>query len=95
MHNKRNIKRKESIVEALGHIKTKESAELLFSELDQTISSNSTRKYINSILRSLQMFPLEEINEGFEKLLSERKWSHRMKNKFKAILNGQDFRYYG
>jgi hypothetical protein len=95
IHNKRNIKRKEIIVEALGHIKTKESAELLFSELHQTESSNSTRKYINSLLRSLQMFPLENINEGFEELLSESKWSYRMKNKFKAILNGEDFRNYG
>jgi len=95
IHNKRNIKRKETIVGALGHMKTKESAELLFSELHQTISSNSTRKYINSVLRSLQMFPLEDIKEGFEQLLSERRWSQRMKNKFKAILNGEDFRYYG
>ena len=95
IHNQRNIKRKEIIVEALGHIKTKESAGLLFSELHQTESSNSTRKYINSILRSLQEFPLENINEGFEELLSDNKWSYRMKNKFKAILNGEDFRYYG
>jgi hypothetical protein len=95
IHNKSDIKRKETIVEALGHIKTKESAELLFSELHQTISSNSTRRYLNSVLRSLQMFPLELIEEGFEKLLSERKWSQRMKNKFKAILNGKDFRFYG
>jgi hypothetical protein len=66
IQNKRNIKRKETIVEALGHIKTKESAELLFSELHQIISSNSTRNYINSLLRSLQRLPLEDIKEGFE-----------------------------
>lgn len=95
LHNKHNIERKEIIVEALGHIKTKESVDLLFSELHQTVSSNSTRKYINSILKSLQMFPLENTTEGFEALLSEKKWSYRMKNKFKAILNGEDFRYYG
>lgn len=95
VHNKTNIYRKEVIVEALGHIKTEECVELLFDELDSTASSNSTRKYINSILKSLQMFPLKNINEGFEKLLSDNKWSYRMKNKFKAILNGEDFRYYG
>jgi hypothetical protein len=33
IHNKRSIERKEIIVEALGHIKTKECAELLFNEL--------------------------------------------------------------
>jgi hypothetical protein len=119
IHNNKNIERKEIIVEALGYVKTKESADLLFSaasdrrsgqfdrksdssvaeshtrELHQTVSSNSTRKYINSILKSLQRFPLENINEGFETLLLDKKWSYRMKNKFKAILNGDDFRYYG
>jgi len=95
IHNNKNIERKEIIVEALGHVKTKESADLLFRELHQTVSSNSTRRYINSILKSLQRFPLENINEGFETLLLDKKWSYRMKNKFKAILNGDDFRYYG
>ncbi len=95
IHNNKNIERKEIIVEALGHVKTKESADLLFRELHQTVSSNSTRKYVNSILKSLKMFPLENISEGFEKLLSEKIWSYRMKNKFKAILNGDDFRYCG
>jgi len=85
IHNNKNIERKEIIVEALGHVKTKESADLLYS----------TRRYINSILKSLQRFPLENINEGFETLLLEKKWSYRMKNKFKAILNDDDFRYYG
>jgi len=95
IHNNKNIERKEIIVEALGNVKTKESADLLFRELHQTVSSNSTRKYINSILESLQSFSLETINEGFEMLLLDKKWSYRMKNKFKAILNGDDFRYYG
>ena len=95
IHNNNKIERKEIIVEALGHVKTKKSADLLFKELHQTVSSNSTRKYINSILKSLQMFPLENINEGFEALLLEKKWSYRMKNKFKAILDGDYFLYYG
>lgn len=86
IQNNENIERKESIVEALGHVKTKESADLLFRELHQTISSNSTRNYINAILKSLKRFPLENISEGFEKLLLEKRWSYRMKNKFKAIL---------
>ncbi len=95
LHNNKNIERKEIIVEALGHVKTKESADLLFRELHRTVSSNATRKYINSILKSLQRFPLENISDGFEKLFSDKKWAYRMKNKFKAILNGDDLRYYG
>ena len=67
----------------------------IFNDLHQTASSSSTRKYIYAILKSLQMFLLGDINEGFEKLLSESKWSYRMKNKFRAILKGEDFRCYG
>lgn len=95
IHNNKDIERKEIIVEALGNVKTKRSADLLFGELHQTVSSNSTRRYINTILKSLQRFPLEKVKEGFETLLLEKKWSYRMKNKFKAFLNGDDFRYYG
>jgi hypothetical protein len=87
IHNCKDIVRKEIIVNALGHVKTKESADLLFRELQQTESSNSTRVYINTILKSLKYFPLENVREGFEALLNDRKWSYRMKNKFKDILN--------
>ncbi len=91
IHNNKNIERKEIIVDALVHVESKESVDLLFRELQQTVSSNSTRKYINAILKSLQGYSLENTREGFEALLSEKKWSHRMKNKFKAILDGDDF----
>ena len=40
--------KKELIVDALGHVKTPESASLLFSELSQTESSNSSRSYIKT-----------------------------------------------
>ena len=49
-------------------------------------SSNSTRKYINSILKTLKHFPFELIEEGFEELLNDKKWSYRMKTKFKEIV---------
>ncbi len=64
IHNPDDIIRKAPIVEALVHIQTKEAADLLFRELRITVSSNSTRKYINTILKTLKHFPLEYIEEG-------------------------------
>lgn len=95
IHNADDIVRKEAIVEALVHIRTKEATGLLFRELRLTVSSNSTRKYINSILKSLKHFPLKSIEEGFEELLKNNKWSYRMKRKFKEILEDVEYQSWG
>ena len=86
IHNADNIIQKTAIVEALVHVQTKQAADLLFRELRLTVNSNSTRGYINSILKTLKHFPLELIEEGFEELLNDKKWSYRMKSKFKEIV---------
>ena len=86
IHNADNIIKKTAIVEALVHVQTKQAADLLFRELRLTVSSNSTRKYINSILKTLKHFPFELIEEGFEELLNDKKWSYRMKMKFREIV---------
>lgn len=78
--------RKEEIVEALGRVETHQAAGLLFAELESTESSNSTRGYINRILKALKGFPLENVEKGFEMLLSDPKWTYRMKRKFREIL---------
>ena len=78
--------RKELIVDALGHVKTPAAASLLFSELNQTESSNSSRGYINTIIRSLRRFPLDLVEDGFNGLLNDRRWSYRMRLKFREVL---------
>jgi hypothetical protein len=88
-----DTKRKESIVDALGHVKTPESADLLFRELSQTESSNSTRGYINAILKSLTYFPLNLVEDGLNAFLNDSKWSYRMKRKFREILDRLKYRY--
>lgn len=93
IYNADDIVRKETIVEALGNIETKESADLLFRELRLTVSSNSTRKYINTILKSLKRVPMEFTKESFEGLLKDSKWSHRMKKKFKGIMEEAEYRH--
>jgi len=86
IHNHGNIVRKEIIVMALTDVKTKESASILFKELNDIDSSNSTRRYIGEILECLSRYPVDIIGDGFEALLKDRKWSYRMKNKFKGII---------
>lgn len=88
-----NRTRKESIVEALGHVKTAEAAHLLFSELNQTESSNSSRGYIKTILKSLRFFPFDLVEDGFNSLLNDSRWSYRMKRKFREILDRIKYRY--
>jgi hypothetical protein len=83
--------RKEVIVEALRHVRTGTCAEILFSELDRIESSNATRGYINAILTTLSRFPSTLVEQGFDKLLKDKKWSYKMKRKFQAMLDGVDW----
>ena len=90
-----DIYRKEAVVDALGHVKTRKTADMLFREMQNTDSSNTTRRYINTVLKNLTRFPPEYVREGFEALLNDRKWSYRMKKKFKDILEEIEYRSYG
>ena len=87
-----NRENKEWVVEALGHVQTPQSATLLFDELEMTESSNSTRGYINAVLKALKGFPAELVEDGFERLLSDSRWSYRMKRKFRALLEEIEYR---
>lgn len=85
--------RKQSVIEALGHVPTRKSAESLFSELEKTTSSNSTRSYIDSVLRAFRSFPLDLVEGGFRRMLSDRRWSYKMKRKFMEFLDDAEFRH--
>lgn len=87
-----DIAKKELVIKALGQVWTKQSAHLLFEELDKTESSNSTKGYINTILKALEEFPLELVEDGFKDLLSNSKWTHRMKRKFRMVLGEIEYR---
>ena len=91
--NQNDMARKELIIEAIKHINTPEAASLLFTELNQIESSNSTRVYIDTILKSLSYFPVDLVEDGFESLLNDARWSYKMKRKFREILDGIKYRY--
>ncbi len=87
-----DMSRKEEIVAALSHVKTQQAAGLLFAELERTESSNVTRGYISRILKALEGFPLQWVEKGFERLLSDPRWTYRMKRKFREILATIEYR---
>ena len=85
-YNYGNITRKGIIVEALENYVSKEWANMLFNELRNIESNNSTRVYIDTILKSVSKFPLDMIRKDIETLFIDKKWSYKMKKKFEEIL---------
>lgn len=73
-------------VEALRFSRTKECADLLFSEIRRVKYSNTTRRYLNKILDVLAQFPRELVQEEFERLHADTSFSYRARAKFEACL---------
>jgi hypothetical protein len=79
------------IVEALKGIDTKPCADLLFGELKRVKSSNTTRRYLASVIKVLASMPTDVIRAGFESLAQDRSFSQKMRDKFKAVLRDDPF----
>jgi len=86
-HWERRIK----IVESLRVIYTKPCADLLFGELRRVKSSNTTRRYLTTIIKVLADMPSELIKAGFEALARDKSFSQKMRDKFKAVLRDDPF----
>jgi hypothetical protein len=74
------------IVEAMSGIHTKPCADLLFGELKRVKSSNTTRRYLGAVIRTLSSMPSELVEEGFETLAEDRSFSPKMRDKFREVL---------
>ena len=83
------------IVEALQAIETKPCVDLLFGELKRIKSSNTTRRYLASVIKILASMPSELIEAGFESLAQDKSFSQKMRDKFKAILRNDHDGYQG
>ena len=79
------------IVEAMSGIHTKPCADLLFGELKRVKSSNTTRRYLVAVINVLSLMPSELVEEGFEILAEDRSFSHKMRDKFRAVLDKRAF----
>jgi len=74
------------IVKTLERFNTRGCANLLFSELNRVKGSNTTRQYINTILKVLASMPLEFIEAGFEELTRDKSFTYRRRHQFEEIL---------
>lgn len=73
------------IAEALRDVPTPSCAALLFSELRRVKSSNTTRRYLATVLRTLAHFPSDLAREGLEALAEDHTFSPKMRARFQAV----------
>lgn len=59
---------------------------LLINELYNTPSNNTTRQWISAIFKFFQHCPYEEIRDPLTEMLSDKRFSYRLKKKMKDIL---------
>ena len=85
-----SLERRASIVEALGSVRTQACADLLFSELRRVKSSNTTRRYLATVIKALASMPRELILDGFAELAADKSFSQKMRDKFRAVIASAD-----
>ncbi len=90
-----NWEKRISIVEALKGLDSKPCADLLFSELKRVKSSNTTRRYLATVIEVLSSLPSELTEEGFRALAEDRSFSPKMRDKFRAVLEKRSFEDHG
>ena len=90
-----NWERRIRIVEAMKGIDTKPCADLLFGELKRVKSSNTTRRYLGTVIKVLADMPSELIEEGFRTLAEDKSFSPKMRDKFRAVLEKRLFGDHG
>jgi hypothetical protein len=59
----------------------------LIEELYETPSNNTTRQWISKIFHFLEQCPRKEIREPLEKMLKDKRFSYRLKQKMKNLLD--------
>jgi len=81
-----DLDRAEIVVEKLSGFKTKECADSLVTELKRVKSSNTTRRYLGSILKVLANFPYEIVKEKLGELAEDTRFSYKMRKKIENTL---------
>lgn len=82
-----NVHFKIEILNYLNHRKFRKLlTPYLIDELYNTPSNNTTRQWISAIFMLLEQCPAEDIREPLEKMLNEKRFSYRLKQKMKDIL---------
>ncbi len=78
-----DLRRLEVIAEQLAYFRHQSSADALFAEIRRVKSSNTTRRYLDRVLRSLAALPADLVNNtGLEALAQDTSFSSKMRAKF-------------
>ena len=85
-----SLERRAIIVEASSSVRTKACADLLFGELRRVKSSNTTRRYLATVIKVLASMPRELILDGFAELAADKSFSQKMRDKFRAVIANAD-----
>ncbi len=75
------------IADNLQSSKNEKYVNFLFDVFQKTQSSNSSRVFLDIMLKKLSYFNKKIAKERFQQLLEDKKYTYRMKNKFENILN--------
>jgi len=87
-----DLERRAVIVEALRDVRTQPCANLLFGELRRVRSTNTTRRYLATVIEVLAAMPSELIEDGFAELAADKAFSQKMRDKFRAVIaRGDDW----
>lgn len=86
-HYRNDFARLSEVVDSLYGYKTQECAEALFLELRRVKSSNTTRRYIDTLLKALSFFPLNMVENGLNDLANDKMYTYKMRAKFKSLIN--------
>jgi len=78
-----DLHRLEVIAEQLAHFPHESSANALLAEIRRIRSSNTTRRYLDRVLRSLAILPLHLVQSGLEVLAEDTSFSPKMRAKFR------------
>jgi len=94
-HYQDDLERLTVIVKNLRGFRTAKCADALFAELLRVKSSNTTRRYLNSVMGVLSHFPREMVEERFYELAADKSFSYKMRKKFRDIAETGYYQYYG
>ena len=87
-----DLERRAMIVEGLREVDTPACANVLFAELKRVKSSNTTRRYLKTVIDVLTSLRPELVRVGFEELANDTSFSYKMRNKFRAVSQELEFR---
>jgi hypothetical protein len=81
-----DLERLKTVVEGLGAFHCRQAVSVLVSEFYRIESSNTTRGYLNEVLKALGQFPRALAEAPLLDLASDNKFSYRMRRKFEEMV---------